>query len=255
MAEEEGLNNGGEEHSQEEGPQPIGAVFDEDLIDEDLAEDGEGEAGDDEEEAKDDGEGEGASGAFEAIEEGEEDAGCSTAFLEFGGGFYGENDTDVVFFKFFEADGAGSGGGVVEVDGGWGEAFDHEEVAEVPEGDNGEAELAQLGGIFFEGFGAESVAAGGFEDAGGLAAVAGYAAFLAEFGEGDVAAIVAEDDAEGGGSAFDFFELEEGGGADALFGRFRGLGVFFGPGEDVEPMGWERKVRCHRGYNDFLGAD
>jgi hypothetical protein len=104
----------------------------------------------------------------------------------------GEGNAGVTLIKFGGGDPAGTGGRVVEVNPARISAFDHQKVVEMPEHNKRRLQLQHSLQAFLEALGLHGVATGSLEQAGGGHPIPRHAAGLAQLGQGDNFAVVAQ---------------------------------------------------------------
>ena len=88
-------------------------------------------------------------------------------------------------------------------------SFEDEEVAELPEQNQGQRQQAQLIRAYAEPVAFEPVVSGGAQDAGGAAAVPAHLAFIAQFGKRHPSSEVTQHDAQTGGAALGSMHLQQ----------------------------------------------
>ena len=136
-------------------------------------------------------------------------SGRSPPGLKSGAALEAKRDAAEVLVELFGGNPAPPGGGVVEMEMAAVESVEDDEVAELPEQDQGQPQLLQLIGAHAEPAAFEAVVSRGAQDARGAAAVPAHLAFFAQFGERHPSPEVGQYDAETGGAAFRRVHLQQ----------------------------------------------
>ena len=186
----------GQQHGADQPGPPITLTADQDLVDEDAEQDRQRQTGSCEQEAGQGDVGERASGLTQPGPERAPDVGRFAARLEGRGGLGRDDNAGERLAEHFAADGAPAVGGIVEVVAVPGNAFKYEEVAELPEENGGELQVAERLDVFAPASQPETVAGAGADDVGGVGAVSADAAGITQLLERHPPSEMGEDDAK-----------------------------------------------------------
>jgi hypothetical protein len=139
-----------------------------------------------------------------------QDGGAGATALEAGQGPEGQGDAGEAAVELIRRDAAGAAGGVVDpgIAAGRVGAFQYDEMIEVPEDDQREGAAVQIRHLQPVALGGDAVAARGAQDAGGLGAIAGDAAFHPQLFQRYPQPVAGQHHAERGGAAFGGFHLQ-----------------------------------------------
>src|ERR1700678_2608799 len=114
-----------------------------------------------------------------------------------------QRDPCEALIEFIRRNDARADGRIVEVDLVTAEAFDHDEMVEVPEDDHRQRQVAEVGGLLFITLAEQIETPGSSDYVAGFTAVARDAAGRAQFFQRNEAAVVTEDNGQRGGATLD----------------------------------------------------
>ena len=119
-----------------------------------------------------------------------------------------QNNAGVTGFKFFKADNSWAKGRIIEGNFFANKSLKNEKVIEFPEDDGRWFDLSQCLDSFFKTLPFEAIAFGCQDQIGGITAIPGDATTLSELCQGNVAAVMLEDDSQGSCTTFGAFHLQ-----------------------------------------------